>query len=77
MLRSLQLIVKKQLSGRFTSVNIERKKKRRANNGMNGKKTNQTKRDVEKKVGRRQVIRCSYERVENFTIEVIISERKF
>lgn len=76
MLRSLQLIVQKQLSGRFTSVNIERKKKR-ANNGMNGKKTNQTKRDVEKKVGRRQVIRCSYERVENFTIEVIISERKF
>lgn len=33
--------------------------------------------DIEKEVGRRQVNRSRYERVENFTTGVLLSERKF
>lgn len=62
MLRSLQYILQKQLSGRFTSANTDREKERReqtmqemlreAGEGETG--------HWEKKVGRRQVDRSSY-----------------
>ena len=40
-----------------------------------GRKKKET--DIEKKVQRQQVSRSSYEKAENFTTGVLVSERKF